>query len=102
MQDYKPRVVFEDDVVKITQVHGGQKRAYGDSYYEYDVTGDELTENKVYELCQQHARKCGLPASQWRQESKEGGMSAHFRESWSIKTMPFGGFRYTVVWPWTG
>lgn len=95
----EPRTVFESDGVKVINTHSGQERAYGDSYYKYHVIGAD-SEEDAYALCQEHGRKCDLPTATYRKE--DGPMSKHFREHYNIKPDGFGGFLYTVTWPWTG
>ncbi|MDJ1465692.1 hypothetical protein [Nitratireductor sp. GZWM139] len=87
------------DGVTFTNTHSGQKRAYGDSYYEYDVTSD-MPADHVERVCRENAYKCDLPASQWRDENRANpSMSNHFRSHYQFEDRGNGKFFYRVTFP---
>lgn len=89
------------DGVTFTNTHSGQKRAYGDREYEFDVHS-EMPADHVEAVCCEHAYKCDLPASQWREENRaKPSMENHFRGHYDFEDRGAGKFFYRVTFPFT-
>ncbi|TPN03836.1 hypothetical protein FJ973_29785 [Mesorhizobium sp. B2-1-3] len=87
------------DGVTFTNIHSGQKCAYGDSFYEYEVTSEKPDEF-VKNVCCEFAYKCALPASQWREENRaKPSMENHFRSHFEFESRGEGRFFYRVTSP---
>lgn len=85
--------------VTFTNVHSGQKRAYGDSHYEYEATSDQPAEHVERVLCE-HAYKCSLPKSQWLRENRaHPSMDNYFRSHYEFQDRGDGRFFYRVTFP---
>lgn len=87
--------------VTFTNIHSGQKRAYGDSLCEYEAVSDQSPEHVRAILCE-HAYKCELPAEQWRAENREKpSMDNHFRSHYEFKNLGDGKYFYRVTFPFS-
>jgi hypothetical protein len=87
------------DGVTFTNTHSGQKRPYGDSFYEYEVTSDRPAE-EVERVCRDSIYKCGLTEEQWRKENRENpSMDNHFRSHYVFKKTGDGKYFYQVCFP---
>ena len=88
------------DGVTFTNTHSGQKRAYGDSYYEYEVTS-ALAADEVEKVCREKVYVCPLSEQQWRDEYKaKPSADNHFRSHYTFKARPTGGYFYSVRFPY--
>lgn len=88
------------DGVTYTQTHGGQKKAYGDSFYEYEVTSD-LPPYEVERICAEKIEKA-MPIEQYRQEYKAKPIADnHFRKHYTFRKRPDGTYLYSVCFPYT-
>ena len=86
--------------VTYTQTHGGQKKAYGDSFYEYEVTSD-LPADEIERICREKINKA-MPIEQYRREYKEKPTADnHFRSHYTFKKRPDGSYFYSVCYPYT-
>lgn len=86
------------DGVTFKNTHSGQKRAYGDSFYEYEVRSD-LPADEVERICREKVYKA-MPAGQWRAEQKSGDATAYFRAHYIFQQRGDGYF-YQVCFPYT-
>lgn len=83
------------------QTHSGQKRAYGDSFNEYEVTS-ELPIEEVEKLCCEEF-KCSLSQSQYKADLKEdSGQGNYFRTSYTIRRLDENTYKYVTCFPYTG
>ena len=88
------------DGVTFTNTHSGQRRAYGDSFYEYDVTSD-LPAAEVEKVCRERVYKCDLPVAQWEKENREkSSMDNHFRSHYLFRPNGEGRYFYQVRFPY--
>lgn len=88
------------DGVTFTNTHSGQKKAYGDSYYEYDVSSD-LPPEHVERICSQRVYEA-MPESQYLAECKtDRSMDAHFRAHYKFQKRGDGKYFYSVRFPYT-
>lgn len=88
------------DGVTFTNTHSGQKRAYGDSHYEYIAQSDKPADH-VKAVLTQHAYKCSLPRSQWLEENRaKPSMGNHFRSHYEFEDRGNGEFFYRVTFPY--
>lgn len=85
------------DGVTFTNTHSGQKQAYGDSFYEYDVTSD-LPAEEVERVCSQSAYKA-IPHAEWQADYRTTGCSMEkaFRAHYQFKSLGDGKYRYVVT-----
>ncbi|WP_155957783.1 hypothetical protein [Fodinicurvata sediminis] len=91
----------EIDGVTYEVTHSGQKRAYGDSYYEYAITSDKPAD-EVERICRTHVHRCDLSRAQWQQENRAApSMSNYFRSSYLFEDLGDGRFFYQVRFPFT-
>jgi hypothetical protein len=81
------------DGVTFTNTHSGQKKAYGDSFYEYDVASD-LPAAEVEKVC-------AIPESQYLAELRANhSMDNAFRASYKFTRVGEGKYRYVVSYPY--
>ena len=86
------------------QVHSGQYKPYGDSFYVWEVKTNRSKEETV-EWCLQNLCKRRVPESaEWHKNiqyggAKSGDMGYYFGGYYSIKTID-GGFEFTVCTPY--
>lgn len=71
------------DGVTFTNTHSGQKRAYGDSFYEYEVSSD-LPAAEVERVCREKIYKASMSEAEWREKGKtdrsmDHAFSAHYK-----------------------
>jgi len=103
MNKIEPRENVISDGIKVITKHLGQKRSYGDSFYEYDIIAEGKTKDEVYAITQEHCRKCTLSNKDYQDEYKaERTARNHFRERYFLTERGNGIWFYQVVWPWTG
>lgn len=83
------------DGVTFTNTHSGQKLAYGDSFYEYDVTS-QLPAEAVEAVCRDRVYKA-IPKSEWQTDYRQPGcsMDKAFRPHYEFKQL--GADRYSYV-----
>ncbi len=83
------------DGVTFTNTHSGQKRAYGDSFYEYDVTSD-LPADEVEKVCRERVYKA-IPHAEWQADYRTSGCSMEnaFRAHYQFKQL--GADRYSYI-----
>lgn len=83
------------DGMKVTNTHSGQKRAYGDSFYEYEIESDKPAD-EVERICRETVRKA-LPKAQYEREySQTHSMEAAFRPHYTFKNRGDGKYFYSV------
>jgi len=85
------------DGVTFTNTHSGQKRAYGDSFYEYDVSSD-LPAEEVEKVCSDRVYKA-IPHAEWQADYRQPGcsMDKAFRPHYQFKSLGDGKFSYVVT-----
>lgn len=76
--------------------HSGQKRAYGDTFYEYEVTSD-LPAEDVEKVCSTHIYEA-IPESEWLTDQRKPGCSMEkaFRPHYTFKSTGHGKYFYAV------
>ncbi|MCZ4501000.1 MAG: hypothetical protein JWQ74_3555 [Marmoricola sp.] len=86
------------DGVTFTNTHSGQKRAYGDSFYEYDVTSERPAE-EVEQVCRERIYKADVTSAQWLADYRKPGnsMDNAFRPHYDFKPLGGGKYRYVVT-----
>ena len=84
------------DGVTFTNTHSGQKRRYGDSFYEYEVTSDRPAE-EVEQVCREHIHKA-IPKSEWLIDYSKRGCSLEnaFRPHYEFQKRGDGRYFYQV------
>lgn len=84
------------DGVTFTNTHSGQKRAYGNSFYEYDVTSD-LDPEEVEKVCRERVYKA-IPHAEWQEDyRKSRSMDDAFRAHYEFKQLGTDKFSYVVT-----
>jgi len=86
----------------VERTHSGQKRAYGDSFYEFTVRADKPID-EVESYCTEHVYKCALTTEQYLAEERAGvkDFGDHFRSNYSIQKRGDGVYFYQVIRPST-
>jgi hypothetical protein len=88
------------DGVTFKNTHSGQKKAYGDSFYEYDVTS-ELPPEDVERVCREKIYK-SIPEAQYLEECKANrSADLHFRAFYKFRKRSEGTYFYSVCFPYT-
>lgn len=89
------------DGVECTHLHSGQKRSYGDSYYEWEIASDKPFMD-VRKVCTTKLHQCDLPKEQWLKENREKpSMDRHFRSHFEFLETGDGKYLYRVTSPYT-
>jgi hypothetical protein len=85
------------DGVTFTNIHSGQKRAYGDSFYEYDVSSD-LPAEQVEKVCRERVYKA-IPHAEWQEDYRKPGcsMGDAFRPHYTFKAIGDDRYAYVVT-----
>lgn len=88
------------DGVTFVNTHSGQKRRYGDSHYEYEVTSD-LAPDEVERVCRESVYGCQLTMRQWRDENRaDPSANNHFRSHYEFEARGGGKYFYRVTFPY--
>ncbi len=88
----KPQII---EGMKVTNTHYGQKRAYGDNFYEYEIESDKPAE-EVERVCRETVYKA-LPKAQYDREYVETrSMENAFRPHYTFKSRGDGKYFYSV------
>ena len=85
------------DGVTYTNTHSGQKKAYGDTYYEYDVTSD-LPATDVERICRERVSKA-ISKAEWLADYRAPGgcsMDKAFRPHYTFTRKGDGRYCYSV------
>lgn len=95
----KPKTKTVDGVT-FTCIHAGQKKLYGDSYYEYSVTSDRPAD-EVEKFCAEHVYKA-MSEKQYSDEYRAKPTAEnHFRLHYTFKKRFDGTYLYSVCSPYT-
>lgn len=93
----KPKTL---DGVTYRNTHSGQKRAYGDSYYEYQITSDKPAD-EVERICSENIHPA-MSLAQYQDEYRANPSAEnHFRRHYTFKKKPDGSYFYSVCSPYT-
>jgi len=84
------------DGVTFTNTHSGQKKAYGDSYYEYEVSSDRPAD-EVEKVCRERVYKA-IPHAEWQADYRTPGCSMEkaFRAHYKFTSRGDGKYFYQV------
>ncbi len=87
---------------EVSRLHSGQKRPYGDSYYEFLIKS-EKPESEVKKFCVEVLYPCALPTEQYLREERAGveNFGDHFRLHFEFKKQSDGVYFYRVTRPST-
>lgn len=82
--------------VTFKNTHSGQKKAYGDSYYEFEVSSDRPAD-EVEKVCATQVYKA-IPHKQWQDDYRKPGcsMSDAFRSHYKFESRGDGKYFYQV------
>jgi len=85
------------DGVTFTNTHSGQKKAYGDTFYEYDVKSD-LPPADVEKVCREQVYPA-IPKSEWLADYRTPGCSMEnaFRPHFEFRQLGPDRFFYVVT-----
>jgi len=92
----------EVDGVRYVNTHSGQKRAYGDTFYEFDVESD-LPAAEVERICAEKISKA-MPKAEWLADYRAPGgcsMEKAFRPHYEFKNKGGGKYFYSVCMLYT-
>lgn len=85
--------------VTFKNTHSGQKKAYGDSFYDYEIES-ALPREEVERVCSTKVY-AAIPKSQWL---ADGGFRAsadnHFRAHYTLEQRGEGKWFYQVMFPY--
>ena len=85
--------------VRVKNTHSGQKKAYGDSFYEYEVTSNRPAD-EVETICAEHVYKA-IPEKKYLEEYRaKPSADLHFRAHYKFKALPDGSYFYSVCFPY--
>lgn len=88
------------DGVTFTNTHSGQKKAYGDSFYEYEVSSD-LPAADVERVCSEKVYKA-MPEKQYKEEYQANrSADNYFRASYKFQSRGGNRYFYSVCFPYT-
>lgn len=84
------------DGVTFTNTHSGQKRAYGDTFYEYEVSSD-LPATEVERVCREKVYKAGMSEAEWCEKGKtDRSMDHAFTPHYKFEKRGTGRYFYQV------
>jgi hypothetical protein len=87
------------DGVTFKNRHSGQKRRYGNSFYEYEITSD-LPADEVERVCREKVNKA-ISVDQWSAEYKANPtMDNYFRNHYRFTRRGDGKYFYSVCSPY--
>ena len=91
-----------DNGFDVKNTQAGQRRPYGDSYYEFTVKSDKPYE-EVKKYCTQTVRKCDLTTGNYLADERAGveDFGDHFRSHYEFKMIKEGEYFYRVTSPST-
>jgi len=98
----KQRINHEENGYNVVNTHSGQKRAYGDSFYEYTIKTDKPAD-EVEEYCTENVMKCGLTTEEYLADERAGvkDFGDHFRSNYTFRKSRDSEYRYIVTRPST-
>jgi len=84
----------------VKSTHAGQKRRYGDSFYEFLVNSDK-PESEVKKYCTENVRECSLTTSDYlaNERVRVKDFGDHFRPNYEFKKIKDGEYFYRVTSP---
>lgn len=94
--------VHKENGFDVQKVNHGQKRPYGDTFYEFIVTTTKPYD-EVVKYCTEKVCPCSLPHGQWAKENKETpSASLHFRNCYKLTKRSENEYFYQVISQYTG
>ena len=85
--------------VTFKNTHSGQKKAYGDSFYEYEIESP-LPREEVERVCSTLIYKA-IPKEQWEADGGfRASMDNHFRAHYTLAPTGEGRWFYQVMFPY--
>lgn len=94
-------VKMDANGIKIIKTHHGQRRAYGDTTYEYRLIFNGAITDEAAMAAFQSVAPCALDVEKWRSESSQS-MEKHFRRYFQMKRVSPGCLDYIITSPYTG
>jgi hypothetical protein len=87
--------------VNFVLTHAGQKKAYGDSIYEYHISSDRPA-SEVEKVCREDIRNA-IPHAEWQADYRQPGCSMEkaFRPYYEFRPLGDGKYRYVVTMLYT-
>ena len=93
----KPKTV---DGVTFTMTHSGQRKQYGDSYYDYDITSC-LPSEEVERVCREKIDPALSEAQYLAEYRANPSADLHFRKHYKFRKKGEGAYFYSVCFPYT-
>ncbi len=86
------------DGVTFTNTWSGQRKAYGDSFYEYSVKSD-LPADEVEKVCRDRVYRASVSTPKWLEDYRKPGCSMEdaFRAHYAFKSLGDGRYSYVVT-----
>lgn len=93
---------LRDNGYDVACTQSGQRRAYGDSFYEFIITTDK-PENEVKKYCTEYVHKCSLTYEEYIADERAGvkEFGDHFRSHYKFRKTGENEYFYQVVSPST-
>ena len=97
LQNYERNIKKTVDGFGIEQTHGGQKKAYGDTFYEYTITSSK-PEAEVEAFCRDKLDKA-IPYDEWVKDYRAPGCSMEkaFRSHYKFRKTGENTYFYQVI-----
>jgi len=102
MPETEEKAIHAENGYDVECTQAGQRRIYGDSYYEYTVKSDKPM-REVEEYCKKHVRECSLTAEEYFRDERKGvdSFGDNFRSSYNITDKGNAEYFYKVTSPST-
>jgi hypothetical protein len=87
---------------EVKQTHSGQRRRYGDSFYDFTIKSDK-PESEVKEYCTKEVKECNLTSSEYIFDERNGvkEFGDHFRYHYKFRKVSQNEYFYQVISPST-
>ncbi len=84
------------DGVSFQNTHSGQERAYGDTFYKYQVRS-ELPADEVERVCREKIYRCPMSETEWKEKGKtDRSMDHAFTAHYTFRALGEGRYFYQV------
>ena len=85
-------------ILKIKTLRNGQPRPYADSFYEYEIEAEGMSEFEVKMYCTKVLSPCKQTISQW----DKNNMNSYFEGYYEFSKIGDNKYRYFNLKPFTG
>ena len=82
---------------EVSPHHSGQKKRYGDSFYEFKIKSQK-EKSEIEKYCTEYVYKCNLTKRKYVDDLKEDdSMKNHFRQHYVFRALGCDEFFYQVI-----